>query len=281
MSSGNDEHTPTVEQLREQVRGGDNVPRHVAVIMDGNGRWASRRRLPRVAGHRAGRQAVRRTVEAAVRCGVRYLTLYTFSQENWKRSQTEVKALWSFLEEVLAHERDELDRQGVSLVATGELDMIPDKARAALQQVIDSLAHNDRMVLNLALAYGGRTEILRAGTELARRIVAGELDPNDIDEAAFRQGLYAPEIPDPDLVIRTSGESRVSNFLLWQIAYSEFHFTPVLWPDFGERELLIALADYQSRERRFGAAETSHDPADRRHGLLDPARWKRLLKVRS
>ena len=280
MSSGNEANIPAIEQLRAQVLANGNIPRHVAVIMDGNGRWASRRRLPRVAGHRAGRPAVRRTVEAAVRCGIGYLTLYTFSQENWKRSRTEVQALWSFLEEVLANERAELDRQGVRLTATGELDLIPERARTALQQVIDDLAHNDRMVLNLALAYGGRTEILRASAALARRVAAGELDPDAIDEDAFRCGLYAPEIPDPDLVIRTSGESRISNFLLWQIAYSEIHFTPVLWPDFGERELLVALADYQGRERRFGDADEQNVTAARDRGLLDPARWKRLLKVR-
>lgn len=278
---GEHREEPGLQELREQVLAAGNVPQHVAVIMDGNGRWAQRRRLPRVAGHRAGRHAVRRTVEAAVGLGVRHLTLYTFSQENWKRPQAEVRALWSFLEEVLAGERDELHRQGVRLVATGELDLIPERARTALQSVIDSLDGNRVMVLNLALAYGGRTEILRACARLAARAAAGELDPADIDEAAFRGGLYAPDIPDPDLVIRTSGELRLSNFLIWQAAYAEIFFTPVLWPDFGERDLLEAVADYQSRERRFGDVGGEHDGDDPAAGPFDATRWRKLFKVRS
>jgi len=272
---------PELQELRERVLAAGNVPQHVAVIMDGNGRWARRRRLPRVAGHRTGRHAVRRTVEAAVRLGVKHLTLYTFSQENWKRPQAEVRALWAFLEEVLAGERDELHRQGVRLVATGELESIPERARAALQGVVDSLDGNRGMVLNLALAYGGRTEILRACARLAARVAAGELDPAGIDEAAFRDGLYAPDIPDPDLVIRTSGELRLSNFLIWQAAYAEIYFTPVLWPDFGERDLLEAVADYQSRERRFGDVGGEHDGDDPETGPFDASRWRRLFKVRS
>ncbi len=272
---------PELRELRERVLAAGNVPPHVAVIMDGNGRWAQRRHQPRVAGHRAGRHSVRRTVEAAVRLGVRHLTLYTFSQENWKRPQAEVRALWSFLEEVLTSERDELQRQGVRLVATGELDLIPVRAREALQDVIDSLDGNRGMVLNLALAYGGRTEILRACARLAAQAAAGELDPARIDEAAFRAGLYAPDIPDPDLVIRTSGELRLSNFLIWQAAYAEIYFTPVLWPDFGERDLLEAIADYQSRERRFGDVGGEHDGDGAAAGPFDASRWRKLFKVRS
>ena len=272
---------PGMVELREQVLAAGNIPQHVAIIMDGNGRWAQRRHLPRVAGHRAGRHAVRRTVEAAVRLGVRHLTLYTFSQENWKRPQAEVRALWSFLEEVLGGERDELQRQGVRLVATGELDLIPARARAALESVIASLDGNQGMVLNLALAYGGRTEILRACARLAAQAAAGELDPAHIDEAAFRAGLYAPDIPDPDLVVRTSGELRLSNFLIWQAAYAEIHFTPVLWPDFGEGDLLAAVADYQSRERRFGDVGAGHDGDDPASAPFDASRWRKLFKVRS
>jgi undecaprenyl diphosphate synthase len=266
-------------ELRE--RGG--TPSHVAVIMDGNGRWARRRRLPRVAGHRAGRHAVRRTVEGCLRLGVEYLTLYTFSQENWKRPAAEVRALWSFLEEVLAAESAELDRQGVRLTATGELDAIPAAARESLLATVEALAGNAALTLNLALAYGGRQEILRACAELAGRARAGQLEPADIDEETFRTALYAPDIPDPDLVIRTSGEYRLSNFLIWQTAYAEMYFTDVLWPDFGGDDLCDAVADFQRRERRFGDVGAGEDdgggPPDRA-SLLDPARWKKLLKVR-
>ncbi len=273
-----------LETLREEVEGRGGIPRHVAVIMDGNGRWARRRRLPRVAGHRAGRQAVRRTLEACGRLGVEYLTLYTFSQENWKRPEAEVSALWGFLEEVLAAECDELARRDVRLVASGELDAIPARAREALDNTIESLAGNKGLTLNLALAYGGRTEILRACAALARRVAEGELALGDIDEDAFRAGLYAPEIPDPDLVIRTSGEYRLSNFLIWQTAYAEIYFTPVFWPDFGERDLLEAVADYQGRERRFGDVDGERAGGDRdgkHRSLFDPDRWKKMLKVRS
>jgi undecaprenyl diphosphate synthase len=261
------------------ARGG--LPRHVAIIMDGNGRWARKRRLPRVAGHRAGRHSVRRCLEASGRLGIEVLTLYTFSQENFNRPDAEVKALWQFLQESLLAEAAELDRRGVRLVASGDLDRLPDRARAALQQAVDSLAHNTGLVLNLALAYGGRQEILHAARTMAARIAAGELDPAELDEDAFGAAMWTAPLPDPDLVIRTSGESRLSNFLLWQAAYAELLITPVLWPDFGGRELALAVADYQGRERRFGAlpegesASAGSDP-----GLLDPARWKRLLKVR-
>ncbi len=283
MASGPDDSTVTVDELRERVLARGGLPRHVAVIMDGNGRWARRRRLPRVAGHRAGRHSVRRTLESCGRLGVEYLTLYTFSQENWKRPKAEVSALWTFLEEVLVSESAALAKQNVRLVATGELDVIPDRARKALNGVIEALSGNTGLTLNLALAYGGRTEILHACRSLARRVADGELKPDAIDEEAFRGELYAPEIPDPDLVIRTSGEYRLSNFLIWQTAYSEIYFTPVLWPDFGERELLEAVNDYQGRERRFGDVNGGNDKGageEGRRSILDPTRWKKMLKVR-
>lgn len=279
-----DWENPDADALRAEIRARGEVPRHVAVIMDGNGRWAKKRRLPRVAGHRAGRHSVRRTVEACGRLGVEVLTLYTFSQENWKRPEPEVRALWHFLEEVLGSERDALDRQGVRLMATGELDVIPDRARAALDEAIAALADNDGLLLNLALAYGGRTELVRAARLAAERVAAGELTPEDLDEDDLRVGLYAPDLPDPDLVIRTSGEHRLSNFLIWQSAYAEMYFTPVYWPDFGERDLLRAVADYQNRDRRYGGL-TADDSGKGGDGsgssLFDPARWKRLLKVRT
>jgi undecaprenyl diphosphate synthase len=270
------------DALRRAVAACGGLPRHVAVIMDGNGRWARKRYLPRVAGHRAGRHAVRRTVEACGRLGIEVLTLYTFSQENFNRPEAEVKALWHFLQESLVAERDELDRRGVRLVASGAVERLPDAARAALDDAVAALADNEGLVLNLALAYGGRQEILRAALRLAERLAAGELDPGEVDEDAFAAGLWTAGLPDPDLVIRTSGEARLSNFLLWQAAYAELLITPVLWPDFGERDLLLAVADYQNRERRFGALP-DREPgpgSGAAGGVLDPERWKRLLKAR-
>jgi undecaprenyl diphosphate synthase len=261
----------------------EQIPTHLGIIMDGNGRWAQRRHLPRVAGHRAGRHSVRRAVRICSRLGIEVLTLYTFSQENWKRPPDEVRALWSFLEETLAAERKELNKNRVQLMASGELETVPKSALTALKQVMTYLAGNDGLIVNLALAYGGRTEILRAATSLARRVAAGELSPDAITEQDFRSGLYSPELPDPDLVIRTSGESRLSNFLLWQSAYAEFHVTTVLWPDFKEADLLQAIGDYQSRERRFGAVRgaKSQERSVRGRVPLDATVWKKLLRIRS
>ena len=268
--------------LMARVRDRGNLPRHVAIIMDGNGRWAKKRFLPRVAGHRAGRHSVRRCVEACGELGIEVLTLYTFSQENFNRPEAEVKALWQFLQETLGAERDELDRQGVRLSVSGALDQLPPRVTAALDEAVTALADNTGLVLNLALAYGGRQEIMHAALILAQRLQAGEITPGDVDETEFAKGLYAPDLPDPDLVVRTSGEARLSNFLLWQSAYSEILITPVLWPDFGKRELLLAVADFQNRERRFGAlpGDRVEPPSDEPASLLDPQRWKKLLKVR-
>ncbi len=281
-------HPDRIEQLPdadliEQILARGNLPRHVAIIMDGNGRWARRRYLPRVAGHRAGRHAVRRAVRICTRLGIEALTLYTFSLENWKRPQAEVQALWTFLEETLAAERDELHQNRVRMLASGEIESLPAAVLSALTETIALLAGNDGLILNLALAYGGRTEILRAARDLARRVAAGELEAAAVTEDDFRAGLYAPDLPDPDLVIRTSGESRLSNFLLWQSAYAEFHVTPVLWPDFRERDLLRAVHDYQRRDRRFGAVrgDEPEAPGDGEPAPLDSAFWKRFLKVRS
>jgi undecaprenyl diphosphate synthase len=271
----------TDDQLIEAILARGNLPHHVAIIMDGNGRWARRRCLPRVAGHRAGRHAVRRCVRTSSRLGIGVLTVYTFSQENFNRPAPEVEALWRFLEESLAGERDELREQGVRLLATGELNRLPASAQSALSETIAALADNDGLVLNLAIAYGGRQEILRAAGQLARRHAAGELALADFSEDELRRGLYNPDLPDPDLIIRTSGESRLSNFLLWQSAYAELLTTPVLWPDFGTRDLLLAVADYQGRERRYGALPaTPNDTEVVTAGRFDIARWKRLLKVR-
>ena len=237
-----------LEELAEQP----GLPRHVAVIMDGNGRWARRRFLPRAAGHRAGRHSVRSAVSVCGRLGIEVLTLYTFSQENFQRPAAEVRALWSFLEEALIAECAELRERGVRLVVSGETDLLPDRAKQALERAMAELADGSGLILNLALAYGGRQEVVRAAQDVARRVQAGELALGDIDENALRGGLYHPELPDPDLVIRTSGESRLSNFLIWQAAYAELLVSPVLWPDFRERQFLEAIAEYLGRERRFG-----------------------------
>ncbi len=269
-------------ELLAALRGHGNLPRHVAIIMDGNGRWAKRRFLPRLAGHRAGRHSVRRCVQACGKLGVEVLTLYTFSQENFNRPEAEVKALWHFLQETLVAERDDLMKQNVVLRATGALDQLPQKAQDVIAQAVESLSGNTGLILNLALAYGGRQEIVHAAKHLAQRLNNGQLNEADITEDEFAKGLYSPELPDPDFMIRTSGEGRLSNFLLWQLAYAEILITPVLWPDFSERDLLLSVADYVNRDRRFGKLKASETPQDEpaNESLLDPARWKRLLKVR-
>jgi undecaprenyl diphosphate synthase len=236
----------------EKLKASNNLPRHVAIIMDGNGRWAKKRHLPRLQGHRVGRESVRTVVRTAAKIGIPYLTLYTFSLENWKRSKEEVGGLMMFLEEVLRAEFEELDENGVQLHAIGRLDMLPANTRHSLDDTMAKLAKNKRLVLTLALSYGGRAEIVDAARRIAEKVKTGEIDALDIDENTFRRALYEPETPDPDLLIRTSGESRVSNFLLWQIAYAEILVTDVLWPDFREKELIESIEAYQRRERRFG-----------------------------
>ncbi len=241
-------------QIRE-LKATRNLPRHIAIIMDGNGRWAKKRRLPRIAGHRAGTEPVRVCVRTCARLGVEYLTLYTFSAENWNRPKAEVVGLMRVLEEVLRKEVAELDKNGVRLNAIGRLDMLPAAARRTLDSTRRKLADNTGLVLTLALSYGGRVEILDACRRLAERVAAGELAPDAIDEASFHDALYDPALPDPDLLIRTSGELRISNFLLWQIAYSEIWVTDVLWPDFTALDLLEAVRAFQKRNRRYGIHE--------------------------
>jgi len=236
----------------EQIKARGGLPRHVAIIMDGNGRWAKRRFLPRAAGHRAGRHSVRSAVATCCRLGIEVLTLYTFSQENFQRPEAEVKALWAFLEEALLSEREELRESGVKLVVSGELGLLPERAQKALAAAEESLAQGKTLVLNLALAYGGRQEIVRATQAVARQVAAGELQADAITEDHLRAQLYQPELPDPDLIIRTSGECRLSNFLIWQAAYAELLICDEYWPDFREEQLLLAIDQYQRRERRFG-----------------------------
>ncbi len=245
----------SAERLRQQVVGAGKIPRHIAVIMDGNGRWAQRRGLPRVHGHTAGKRAVREAVEGAVELGVEVLTLYTFSIENWHRPRTEVATLMRLLKEVLTEERDNLDRQNVTLRVSGRVQDLPKYVRVVLDATQRSLAHNTGMVLNLALSYGGRAEIADAVRAIARDAIDRHITPGEIDEALIERYLYTANLPDPDLLIRTSGEWRLSNFLLWQLAYAELWVTDVLWPDFRKIDLFTACASYQQRDRRFGRVE--------------------------
>ena len=224
------------------------VARSIAIIMDGNGRWARKRRLPVAAGHRAGTRALRRTVEAAIDLGVESLCVYAFSTENWQRPQEEVEALMEIFAETIDRELPDLARQGVRTRFIGRRDRATPALRAKMAQLEEETAGKDRLQLWIAFDYGGRAEIVEA----ARRIVDEGVDPRDIDENAIGARLYAPELPEPDLLIRTSGELRVSNFLLWQLAYTELVFVDTLWPDFGERHLRQALAEYAGRRRRFG-----------------------------
>ena len=244
----------------------ETIPRHVAVIMDGNGRWAKRRGLDRVQGHRAGIEAVRATVRAAHELGVRYLTLYAFSTENWSRPKGEVDALMGLLEHYLAAELEELDRNGIRLRAIGRLDRLPDVARVKLEDALERTRDNSEMTVVFALSYGGRAEIADAARKLARDVEQGKLDPEQIDEKTFGAYLYDPELPDPDLLIRTGGEARVSNFLLWQIAYAELHVTEVMWPDFRKNDLVAAVLDYQHRERRYGLTSAQVQSGDKESG---------------
>lgn len=238
-------------QIAEIARRSD-LPRHVAVIMDGNGRWATKRRLPRIDGHRAGREAVRATVRTCARIGMEALSLYTFSIENWRRPRAEVTALMAFLRNVLSSEFLELDENDIRLRASGRLDMLSKDTRSVLDETIDKLSGNHGMILNLCLSYGGRAEIVDAVNRILDEMSSGERPPGPVDEREIASRLYAPELPDPDLLIRTSGEFRISNFFLWELAYTEIVVLDVLWPDFREPHLLDAIREYLGRERRYG-----------------------------
>ncbi len=224
------------------------VARSVAIIMDGNARWARRRGLPVAAGHRAGTRALRRTVEASIDLGVETLTVYAFSTENWSRPSEEVDMLMEIFGETIERELPDLVRQGVRVRFIGRRDRAPEELRERMVGLEEETRHNERLNLWIAFDYGGRAELV----EVARRLVESGIDPREVDENAFAANLYAPDLPDPDLLIRTSGELRVSNFLLWQLAYAELVFVDTLWPDFGARQLREALAAYAQRRRRFG-----------------------------
>ena len=227
-------------------------PRHVAIIMDGNGRWATRRGLPRIAGHHQGVSAVRETVRTAGELGIDFLTLYAFSSENWQRPETEVSFLMTLLERTIDGELPDLQAKNVRFRVIGRAAGIPAGVRRRVENVVTETARNTGLTLVLALNYGGRDELVDAVRRLARDVRSGAVDPEQIDEDSVSRALYTHDMPDPDLLIRTSGEMRVSNFLLWQIAYTELWVTPTLWPDFGVRDLCMAVADYQRRDRRFG-----------------------------
>lgn len=228
------------------------LPRHIAVIMDGNGRWAKNRKQPRVFGHKNGVKSVREVTEAAAELGIEYLTLYAFSTENWKRPKLEVDALMRLLVETLSKEVATLNKNNIQLQAIGDLDRLPSSTYKALLRGIKDTETNNRMVLTLALNYSAKWEITQAMQRIAEAVKSSSLEPGSIDEALISQHLSTAKIPDPELLIRTSGETRLSNFLLWQLAYAELYFTPVLWPDFRKKDLHEAIVNFQNRERRFG-----------------------------
>ncbi len=239
-------------EIQETLREQGPLPRHIAMIMDGNGRWAKQRGLPRIAGHREGVRSVRDIVEVCGQLGIEVLTLYTFSTENWRRPQKEVSALMKLLLKTLRKEIDDLVKNNVRLLTIGNLEQLPKVAHQGMLEGMAATRENTGLKLNLALNYGGREEIISAVQKIALDIQQGKLQPRDIDKKIMAQTLYTQGLPDPDLLVRTSGEYRISNFLLWQLAYTEIYITDVLWPDFRRQNLYDAIRDYQGRERRFG-----------------------------
>ncbi len=240
-----------ISQLKSLSQNG-NIPKHVAIIMDGNGRWAKRKGLLRAVGHRQGIKTVRTVVEACTTLGIKYLTLYTFSTENWNRPKNEVSTLMRLIVKSLKDETDELHQNGVKLISIGDLSKLPEDVQYELNDAFEKTKNNSRMILNLALSYSGRLELINAIKSISENVLRNELKIENIDEKTLSSFLYTKDLPDPDLLIRTGGEMRISNFLLWQIAYSEIYFCKTLWPDFGVSEFVNAINDYQSRERRFG-----------------------------
>ncbi len=235
---------PVIDQPAVELR----IPHHLAIIMDGNGRWARARGLPRLAGHRAGTENLRRTLRYCIELGIKVLTIYAFSTENWERPLSEVRGLMSIMERVIDRELNELDANGVQIRHLGRLEGISERLQRMINKALEVTAHNDRLVLNVAFNYGGRAELVDA----IRQIIAAGVPVDQVDEALVSQYLYTSDVPDPELIVRTSGELRVSNFLLWQGAYAEYYVTPTYWPDFNRQELLKALEQYSQRERRFG-----------------------------
>jgi len=245
-------HSAPSEGATSQGDAGGKAPRHVAIIMDGNGRWAAKRGLPRAAGHRAGAEAVRRILKAAAKAGVEVLTLYAFSSENWRRSEDEISDLKGLMGYYLERELDELAREGVQLRLIGDHKAFGPQLVERLERAVEKTAHNKRLILVVALNYGARGEIANAARQLADQVAAGEINPSDIDEDRFEAAMTTAGLPELDLLIRTSGEKRLSNFLLWQAAYAELIFTDTLWPDFDEESFQAALGEFAGRQRRFG-----------------------------
>ncbi len=248
MHAATSEQGEKVQTEMNLVAAESPVPRHVAIIMDGNGRWAAQRGLPRLAGHQHGTDNIRRITTAAAELGVKYLTLWAFSTDNWRRPKHEIDGILRILAEVIERETDELNRQGAQLRHIGSLDGLEPELRAAVLAAIDRTRHNDRLILTLAFNYSGRQELIAA----VRSIIASGTSAAAVDEEVIATHLFTRNLPDPDLIVRTSGEYRISNFLLWQSAYSEFYFTPTLWPDFGPDELCEAVREFGRRDRRFG-----------------------------
>ena len=245
------EHLQEIKELDKR-----SVPRHVAIIMDGNGRWAKERGLPRSEGHRAGMKSVREAVEGCIEAGVEVLTLFAFSDENWQRPRREIAFLWSLLQSYARSEYENLVENGVEVHVVGDTARLGMAERAAVRKIIDATRGGQNLQLVVALSYGSRSEIVRAARRLAERVAAGAMTAEEIDESALAAELYTAPWPDPDLLMRTSGEYRISNFLLWQVAYTELYSTPVLWPDFTREVLFEAILEYQKRERRFGKVST-------------------------
>lgn len=229
-----------------------NIPQHIAIIMDGNGRWAKSRGFPRIAGHRAGAESARKVVRSARDLGVKVITLYTFSTENWKRPESEVKALFELLENYIDKESDKHVKENIRFTVTGDIDGIPEPLKSKLNKAIADTAKNDSFTVNLALNYGSRAEITRAARLIASDVKALKLKIDEIDESVFSRYLYTKDLPDPDLLIRTSGEYRISNFMLWQISYAEVYITDKMWPDFDKKDLVDAITWFVNRQRRFG-----------------------------
>lgn len=240
-----------MENLKDQINK-NNLPNHIAIIMDGNGRWAKQKGKARVFGHKNGVTSVRKTIETCTELGVNYLTLYAFSTENWNRPKLEVKTLMSILVSSLRKELKTFQKNNIQLLAIGNLDGLPEKAKNELKDVIEKTKNNTALTLTLALNYGAREEIVNVIKNISKKVVNKQLDIEEISEKIINNHLYTFSLPDVDLMIRTSGEKRISNFLLWQIAYAELYFTNTLWPDFREENLYTAILDYQNRERRFG-----------------------------
>jgi len=240
------------KQLIEELKAKGNIPKHIAIIMDGNGRWAKKKKLPRAAGHQYGVESVRVIVESCALLGVKYLTLYTFSTENWRRPKDEVSTLMRLIVRSLQKETDELNSKNIRLTAIGNISSLPEIVQQELESAIKKTAANSSMTLNLALSYSGRWELVKAVKDISGKVKSGKLKPEDITEEIISENLSTCNMPDPELLIRTSGEFRISNFLLWQIAYSEIYISDILWPDFRCKYLIEAIKDFQKRERRFG-----------------------------